>query len=713
MMIHSLKSSSKVLFITIASFIPLLLPFDIAFGQGQTKWVAVGSMHNWYSEMGAEIEHGNVRVQQYGLRWPAQYKYQDMQAAKGFWIGTTNFTDAQGITYPHKVVHVGPRVNGDNEFFPVKFELYARFEPPRVFVDGTPTFSNPEDIKAIDPTLKADRMLLTVVNTAIGITMTRRVYQFSQQYHDNYHILDFTFTNTGNTDGDPEIELPNKTLTGVYFYWQFRYAINREIRYAVNNSAGWGINTMNDARGPWYPSAPNDLRCQFAWHGLHPHANKPPLGSSPNAATYDNIGAPIWNPHQSARFIDPADTTWRLGAPQFVGNVTLHVDRSPTDKRDDPNQPSTTNYIGSDDPLTRENSQFNIAKMTAEYMKMSEGHQPRHAWLVEPAGNFSEPRNDPALGTPGGWSSGNGYGPFTLGPGQSIRIVFAEGASGLSREAAIRIGKMYKDGLITTKAKNDSVLTGRDSLFQTFRRAIANFNSGYNIPQPPYPPSEFHVRSGGDRIELSWRPNANESANGFQGYRIYRAKARPDSTFRLIFQCGGPPPTEPGVVYVPQKVYRFSDTSVIRGVAYYYYITAFGSAAANTGVGNTPPGPLESSRFYTQTYDPAYLKRAAGKELEEIRVVPNPFNISADPNLLRYPYEPDKIGFLNIPGECTIKIYTESGELIYTIEHNDGSGDAYWNSVTSSGQVVVSGVYIAVIETPDGRRAIRKFVIIR
>jgi hypothetical protein len=50
--------------------------------------------------------------------------------------------------------------------------------------------------------------------------------------------------------------------------------------------------------------------------------------------------------------------------------------------------------------------------------------------------------------------------------------------------------------------------------------------------------------------------------------------------------------------------------------------------------------------------------------------------------------------FLNIPGHCTINIYTENGNLINTIYHDDGSGDERWNSNTSSGQVVVSGVYI-------------------
>jgi len=72
------------------------------------------------------------------------------------------------------------------------------------------------------------------------------------------------------------------------------------------------------------------------------------------------------------------------------------------------------------------------------------------------------------------------------------------------------------------------------------------------------------------------------------------------------------------------------------------------------------------------------------------------------------------IAFYNIPGYCTIKIYTELGELIKTIEHTDGSGDATWNLITSSDQLIVSGIYIAVVEdTRTGGRTIQKFAVIR
>jgi hypothetical protein len=150
----------------------------------------------------------------------------------------------------------------------------------------------------------------------------------------------------------------------------------------------------------------------------------------------------------------------------------------------------------------------------------------------------------------------------------------------------------------------------------------------------------------------------------------------------------------------------------------------------------TPAGvPLRSSRYYTQTFLPAQLKRQQGRSLDEIRIVPNPYNIGStgavDPTgtalSVRFPDQTDKLAFYNIPGFARIDIYTELGELVDTIVHDDGSGDAFWDHTTSARQIVASGLYIAVItatqdiEDPEnggflfrkGDRTIKKFVIIR
>ena len=696
-----------------------------ASAQFQTKWVSGGSFHNWYSSAGSEIEEGLVRVQQYGWRWPGVYDFKDSQAAKGLWIGAQNVTDEFGNAYPVRVVHVGPRTTGVGEMFPVAFELVSKYPLTVVTVDGDQSFASAAMVvDRVDPDMEADFMLISRVNTLLGITMERRVMQFSQEFHDNYHVIEYVLTNTGNTDGDPDIELPNQTLEGVIAYMQYRLAVSAETRYIMGNPTGWGKNTMNDARGDGVlPDNPGEqFRAQFSWHGLFP-------GREVN---YDNLGGSI---QREAINVAPADTVGRLGASAFAGVVTLHADASASDESDDPGQPATTNWVGSDDTYQSSNDPFSIGRMTTEYAVMSQGHKsPRHALAVEPSGlpGFLNPTRDPSAAegqaNSGGYSFGNGFGPYTLAPGESVRFVIAEGSAGLSREADTAIGRQFKDsgnnasaGLTyngETLTKNEWVFTSRDSLFQTFQRALALYEADFEIPEPPAPPLTFDVSGGGDRIVLTWEPNADGPQP--DRWEVYRASSRRDSTYTLVHTAG------PGET-------SYADTSPVRGVNYFYYLQGVRDGAANDGGALTPAGrPLRSSRYATQTYDGATLKRRQGESMEDVRVVPNPFYIGASRGLggdtaLRFPDRNDKLAFFNIPGVCRIDIYTELGELIDSIEHTDGSGDEFWDHTTSSRQVVASGLYIAVITVTEdivdletgaplfeaGEQAFRKFVIIR
>ncbi len=682
---ESMKLKNNIKKLSIILLVGLIFIPGKTRAQYNNKWMTVGSFQDWYSEIGCEIEEGFVKNQQYGGQWPAIHPQQDSKAARGLWIGATNFTDEKGATWGNKVVHVGPRVTGTGEFFPQKFQLISKFDLPQVSVDGNPSINNPIEVDAVDPTIKPDLEIDNIVNTQLGLTMHRKIYQFSSPGNDNYMIYDYTFTNTGNTNGDSKIELPNNTLTGVYFYWQYRNAMNRESFSEFGNQVQWGYNTMNDARGDGqqniaqYKDPPDQLfRAQWSYNGHYIFFTQ-----------YDNIGGPLWF---AATYVPKGDTVGRLSAIQYYGVVTLHADKSAEDTTDDIGQPSTTNFIGSDDLYESNNDSFNEVKMQNEYTAiMASGHSPRHAWVVQPDGKFDQPTGDPASVTQvksGGASFGNGYGPYTFKPGESVHIVMAEAIAGLSREAATRIGIQYKKGIINAKAKNDSVFTGQDSLFQTFGRAMANYNSGYNITEPPLPPKTFNITSGGDKISLSWDTYQASDPN-LKGFNIYRATGQYDSAYTLIKQAS---PSDKS----------FDDTSPIRGLSYYYYVTSVG----NNG--------LESSEYFTQSYDPATLKRPAGTSMDQIRVVPNPFNISADKTLGFGDQQSNRLAFFNIPGQCTIRIFTEIGELIYTINHTDGSGDAYWDSVTSSQQLVVSGVYIAVIDNnATGERKIIKFVVIR
>lgn len=695
------------LFITLAGYL------NNTFG-GETQWLAVGRLHDWYHSAGCEIEVGRTYLisdQQDGLKWPAQFRYQDSKAAKALWIGTINYNDPiANKTFPHKVVHIGPRfLDEENEFMSQEFTLHGRFDHPSVVVDGLLAselgFIEEIDPANIDPNLPADRMIYNVVNTSIGITMTRKIYAFSQQYHDNYFIYDYVFKNTGIIDMNGT-ENP-QTLEGVVFFFQYRYAPSREggpygEGYWLPQSTSWGHSTMNDAIFT-HPETGDAFRTLFTWLGKHSGWQGPG----------DNIGGPNFQ------------SDGHLGAPQYVGVITLHADKSANDKSDDPNQPFTTRELGSDEGITDANSdQFNGPRMTQEYAVMTAG-RPDITQAQAVGDGFADLYGN----TPGGFSQTQGFGPYTLAPGDSIHIVIVEGVAGLGRAARYEIGANWlegagpfelPDGSTTNDAneyKNEWVFTGKDSLFQTFDRATLNYESNFNILHPPPPPDEFTVTSGGDRISLTWSNNA-ESWPGFAGYRIYRAIHIPDTTYDEIFACGLG--TEN-----PTIVNLYDDKEAARGFDYYYYMVSFDDGSNNNSPLN-PGGSLHSSRFYTQTNEPATLKREAGRSLDEIRVVPNPFNIRAR-ELQFGRGAPDRILFVDIPPFCNIKIFTERGDLVQAIEHTDGSGDEAWNSVTSSRQVVVSGVYIAYFvvtedyHDPDtgellykkGENAIRKFVIIR
>ena len=706
-------SYSLILLILVSSFTFLS---NAVLGQdGTTKferWMAVGELHNWFSSIGCEREEDNPsdKQQQAGWRWPAPYLNQDMQAAKGLWIGARNYTEPiLGTTFDYKVVHCGPRPQTggiDKEFFPIEFKHVAKFNPTPVLVDGEITFSIKNTVEDEDEDLTYDQILYNTVNTQMGVTLKRKIFQFSKEYYNNFIVIEHTFINTGNIDKDAEIERTSGDLEDVYFYYQYRLAPCRETRILFGDPTAWGRNTLNDERGNHRtdPDNPENLRYQYAWHGYFQDFNK-----------WNNVGGPIWQPDEGfGSRINEADTVGRLGSAQFPGVLTLHADRSVTDRSDDVEQPRTTDYYSSNGSLNYASNTFNPTEMQDRYTLMSKGHRTEsHAEFIT-GGDFAGSKENPAKGSTGteGYSFSNGYGPYDIPFGDSIKIIVVEAAAGLSRDEAIRIGRMYKDGVINDVAKNEFVLTGKDSLHQTFLRAIDAYNKGWDLegstPQP-LPPKNFEVNSRGGRIDLSW--DVYLEGPEPSGFEIYRSTVAPVdgyasnlyySKYELAASLG---PAERA----------FSDTAIALNTAYYYYIVSLGTDLPADPALNIPAHKFKSGRFYTQTYAPAY-KRKPGRPTitSDVRVVPNPYIISAEKNTLLFPGEENKIVFLNISGRCTIRIYSELGELVQTIEHTDGSGSQDWFLTTSSNQFIVSGIYIAVI-TDDitGDREIAKFSIIR
>ena len=254
---------------------------------------------------------------------------------------------------------------------------------------------------------------------------------------------------------------------------------------------------------------------------------------------------------------------------------------------------------------------------------------------------------------------------------------------------------------IANDYKNSWVYSSRDSLMETFRRARDLYNNKHLDLAgmiPPEPPNTFEITSQGNRILLEWADNAETSRSNFEGYKIYRAKGAFDSTYYEIADLNKTAGT---------LANEFSDMTAERGQLYYYYIQSYDDGSTNTLF---PGAPLYSSAFFTRANKGASMLKPPAENVDNIMIVPNPFIVTN--TTLQYVGEQNSIKFWNLPDKCTINIFTERGDKIYTYDH-EGSGVATWNLLTSSRQIVVSGVYIATFETPDGDKAIRKFVIVR
>ncbi len=97
-------------------------------------------------------------------------------------------------------------------------------------------------------------------------------------------------------------------------------------------------------------------------------------------------------------------------------------------------------------------------------------------------------------------------------------------------------------------------------------------------------------------------------------------------------------------------------------------------------------------------------------DLEHVVVVPNPLVVNSPWKNLGG--TKDQIVFMRLPAKCTIRVYSYAGQLVATVPHEGQYTNEYFQ-VTRNNQVLASGVYYFVVETPEGKRTWGKFVIIR
>jgi hypothetical protein len=155
-------------------------------------------------------------------------------------------------------------------------------------------------------------------------------------------------------------------------------------------------------------------------------------------------------------------------------------------------------------------------------------------------------------------------------------------------------------------------------------------------------------------------------------------------------------------------------------------VTAYDNGDNGDGI-NTPAfdernagvGVLESSRGQDvqQLVYPAATPQSDGV-VDQVYVVPNPYvgssRLEEVPRLTdegARSYDKD-IEFRNLPGECTIEIYSLGGDLVQTIEHENGLSWEAWDLRTELDQEIHAGIYLYRVFSGDEEH-IGKFIVVK
>ncbi len=569
-----------------------------------------------------------------------------------------------------------------------------RYRPPHVVVDGI-ALDAPYRWN-VDPDLETDiKIVFEEVLPQFGIRSHVEVYASSNPDHADYFIWKATHKFTGEIKIPRSASLPTDTIPDqtIRFWWPiaFSFGPSKAGERAVTNNFSYegedDIDGWFKRKSELLPDRSRDsLYVTYYFDSKYAGAQAYSNGST------DDSG-------------DPDRITGFLHSTQVPGYSLLYADKSNVEKIDDPAQPYALPHAGIlADLWGRRDLGLKLTYRGDD----ARGRFPEAAALPEKGpmrfitcGPYELTKNTAASRF------------------DSVTFVYAVGVGGAGFDSAAVVGKAWLDGQITDAEKNAWILrNGLDSLWKVMDKAnwaYDQMSKGNKIPSAP-PPPDIEVTSGPDRITIKWgypEPSyfndAKTGVDDWAGWNVYRKEgallvndpsdAGTGKQWKLIYSTNDRNTTE------------YSDNDIIRGIDYYYAVTAIDNGTQNVSPINSGKS-LESSRHVTRSLLPAVSFKPGLATSELVRVVPNPATVASGTALRAGDPNNSKISFFNLPVKCTLRIFTETGNLVNTIEHY-GTADEEWFQLTDSNQYVTSGIYILAVtdcEDIDGNKLDNQFV---
>lgn len=599
--------------------------------------------------------------------------------------------------------------------------------------ENYPLLSNGDLNPAYNPD-EAEEIITAKWATPTGITVTRTSRAWSFPDYDDMIIYEYEMENTGDRDGDPATIESKTTLTDLLVTFSYGFAPNM---FGYQRLYGEWLYTDFERK---------DQRARFdrtRWLNYNLDMN-----GKPDPKYYDEWGVSGKN-------------GGGLNSPGAVGYSMLYFDTQHLAKYGE------TLYApsSSDSAVVWDQATMTLKQPWMNYLETTNLRSSKMVDYLNVISRKNLPyKNTAVFGSD--WVGRGRFnarqtrkaggrmmvlGPYTLKPGEKLRFAMAEvagyGAARLTETIAglkdeggscgedcgesadsaffpvpnwssiITYGGAtgnafsYGSTYLTKYKLPDYINSGVVTVREVADKAKFAY-TGDNTP-PPYWPEKFPEK-GNYKIpipvpapviaitnntlaqnEINWGPQAESFKTArlqgeFSHYEVFKAShplgpwVKLDSVAKADSR------------YFKSGSYKIIDANTRVGESFYYSVLSVDKNGNKSGRTN-------------MTYHETQI--GGSEKLGKIYVVPNPFIVRS--GFSGVDGADDKIGFYNLPKICTIRIFSYSGQLIETIEHNSGLYSTAWFRTTRNDQNIASGLYFYVVKTPDGKTTNGKFVVIR
>ncbi len=625
-------------------------------------------------------------------------------------------------------------------------------------IENYPILANGQVNPSFNPN-EAEEIIISKWATSVGITVTRTSRAWSNPDYDDFIIYEYELENTGVTDRDPATPVLQDTLLDVLV--SFAYALNPSLFGYQRTYNRWDANDMIS----------NDLYPRFnlnRWMNYCVEGNGNPDPKYFNDwATSGKNGGGLLSPQAVGFF--PLYYDYNKLATRSETNMRITSDSTRVfDANNKLKQPFLNRMETGLLSLSKAKDYLDVTQ-NRKNPSYSSGYYPYRQlyWVGRGSYNWRQ-ANKSAIGHI------LSFGPYTLLPGDKINFSIAEvagyGAARLHEKpqdvlwdegggCGENCGESSSDAKYAFNpvpnwmkpttwggANNNAWTQGSSYLYDS----VAN-PTGYKLPE--YVNSDVvTIREVADRAISLYTGKPLKKYDGYVDSVQYKPDLAPahgvyniplrvpapeftvvtDSLAYNVISWGrqvedftSPPysgtlhhyelsrsqsPLGPWNIldsvakadprYLNNDKYVYYDSLIREGEAFYYSIQSVDEH--NQKSGRTKISLCQSRMPGTAT-------------LEKVYVVPNPFVVhSGFGGVTGTGGDADqKIGFYHLPKKCTIRVFSYSGQIVETIEHDSGYYSEEFMQITRNNQVLASGLYFYTVETPNGDRTHGKFVVIK